>query len=244
MTTSILSRSAGRARGQANGAGTTETLYLYDVIGAGFFDDGLTAKSIVEWLGSLTNVGELVVRINSPGGDVFDGLGIFNALVRFPAKKSVFIDGMAWSIAGVIAMAGDTVEIASNAVFMIHNPAALVFGEADELRKTADLLDQTKQSLIDAYQRHSNAGRERLAGWMDQETWFNAQETVDNGFADAIETALPVAACYPRTRMKFRNMPTWVERRAAVEKPRPAADRRAGRLAAMKRAVLERGNSR
>lgn len=251
MTTSILRPSTGRVRGQANGAkanggtrangngngnGRTETLYLYDVIGGGgFFDDGddLSANTIVQWLGSLSGVSQLDVRINSPGGDVFDGFAIYNALVRFPANKAVYIDGMAWSIAGVIAMAGDTVAIASNAVFMIHDPAALLYGTADELRTTADLLDQTKDSLIDAYQRHSNAGREKLGNWMTDETWFSAQETLDNGFATSVEEALPIAACYPRGAMKFKNIPTWVERRAVLDKTRPNVDRRAARLQAM-----------
>jgi ATP-dependent Clp protease, protease subunit len=211
-------------------------IYIYEPIGpADWFSDGIAAADLVPFLGSLKNVDQIDVRLNSGGGDVFDGLAIYNALVRNPAQVNVFIDGMAWSIASVIAMAGDTVSIASNAQFMIHNPAAFTFAESNELRKLADTLDATKDSLIDAYQRHTSAGKQKLSDWMDAETWFTAAQTVDAGFADSLEKALPVAACVPRG-MNIRNMPTWVK----PKPPRPNYERNAAAVRTMQMQVLER----
>jgi ATP-dependent Clp protease, protease subunit len=229
-----VNNASARANGQA------ETIFLYDVIGGDdFFGGGISAKGFVEQLQQLGGA-PLNIRINSPGGDVFDGLAMFNALVRYPAAVNVFIDGMAWSIAGVIAMAGDTVAIAANAMFMIHDPAVLMLGTADELRVMADNLDTTKENLIDAYQRQTNAGREKLADWMTAETWFSAEETVAAGFAQQIDEPLQVAAAYPRA-FRFRNMPSEVARRAAARPARSNADRRIAALATMRKTVLERG---
>jgi ATP-dependent protease ClpP protease subunit len=237
MTETILSR-ATASRVRASAAARTETIYLYDVIdGAGLFSDenGETPKSIAQRLEGLRGIDEVVVRINSPGGDVFQGLAIYNALLRSPVPVTAYVDGMAWSIASVIAMAASRVVLAGNASFMIHNPMAFAFGGAEELRTLADLLDQTKENLINAYQRHSAAGRNRLAAWMDQETWFSAQEAVDEGFGEQVEEALPIAACYPAA-MRFRNLPAWVKVSAVK---RPQADARRARLAAMNRRLFE-----
>jgi ATP-dependent Clp protease protease subunit len=232
----MLARPRGAVQRQT---GTTETLYLYEAIGADWFGDGITAANIVPWLGNLQGVAALDVRINSAGGDVFDGLAIFNALRRLSEQGvtvTTYIDGMAWSIASVIAMAGDVVHIASNAQYMIHNPAAIAYADADELRKLADTLDATKDSLIDAYQLHTAAGKQKLSDWMDAETWFTATQTVDAGFADTVDEALPIAACYPRN-MRFRNMPKWVKPAAAA---RPHYERRIAAVRERQRNFIER----
>lgn len=214
-------------RGQGGGP---RELYLYDVIGSSFFG-GISSKDVVEQLSALVASGspDLAVRINSPGGEVFEGLAIYNALIRYRARVDVYIDGAAWSIASVIAMAGETVTMASNAQFMIHDPAAFVFGVSDELRKVANLLDENKESVITAYQRHTNAGRERLANWMTEETWFSAQEAQAAGFVEEIEEALPVAAWCPPS-MRFHNMPAGVQKGLRSDKERGRVDMRAAML--------------
>jgi ATP-dependent protease ClpP protease subunit len=237
VTETILSARTAR-RPQASGNSRTETIYLYDAIGGSglLWDDaGETAKTVAQRLDGIRAADEVAVRINSPGGDVFQGLGIYNALLRAPVPVTAYIDGMAWSIASVIAMAARRIVLAANASFMIHNPAAVIFGEAEELRKLADVLDETKESLIDAYQRHSAAGRKRLADWMDAETWFTATEAVEAGFGEQVEEALPIAAGFP-AGMKFRNMPAWLRVSAAK---RPRADARRAQASAMRRKVFE-----
>lgn len=230
MAFTILSPTSKRQRGATGGSGTARLL-LYDVIGAGawFGDDGTTSKSVATWLDSLNHPAQLEIRINSPGGDVFEGITIYNRLANYPVPVDVFVDGAAWSIASVIAMAGDTVTLAENASMMIHNPYSFDIGDAMEKRKIADQLDATKVNLIDAYQRHSSSGRQRLSDLMDQETWFTANEALDVGLATRVEeTALPIAACAPGY-LRYRNMPDWAR---PVMAPRPQFDRRAARMAA------------
>ncbi len=230
MAFTILSQTSKRPRGQNGGSGTA-TLLIYDVIGAGdwFGDGGTTAKTVATWLDSLNQPAELEIRINSPGGDVFEGIAIYNRLANYPVPVNVFVDGAAWSIASVIAMAGDTVTLAKNASVMIHNPYAFDMADADGKRKIADQLDAIKVNLIDAYQRHSSTGRQRLSDLMDEETWFTAEQALDIGLATQVEeTALPIAACAPGY-LRYRNMPDWARPVAA---PRPQFERRAARIAA------------
>jgi ATP-dependent Clp protease protease subunit len=230
MAFTILSPTSKRTRAQTGGSGTARLL-IYDVIGGGdwFGDGGTTAKTVATWLDGLNHPANIEIRINSPGGDVFEGITIYNRLANFPVPVDVFVDGAAWSIASVIAMAGDTVTLAENASVMIHNPYSFDIGDAVEKRKVADQLDTIKVNLIDAYQRHSSSGRQRLSDLMDQETWFTASEALDVGLATRIEeTALPIAACAPGF-LKYRNMPDWAR---AVGAPRPQFERRAARMAA------------
>jgi len=216
-----------RFRVNGNGGGGRAELYLYDQIGAGFFG-GIASKDVVETLNAFAarDVHNVDVRINSPGGEVFEGFGIYNALLRYPGVVTTYIDGAAWSIASVIAMAGQRVVAADNAEFMIHNPAALLFGDAEDFRRIAVTLDATKDSLITAYQRHTNAGRDRLSAWMDAETWFTAADAADAGFVDSVEAALPIAACYPASVMKFKSIPKRVQDKYAFAPARPLRDAR------------------
>lgn len=172
-------------------------------------------------------VPDVDVRINSPGGEVFEGVAIFNALARYPGHVTAYIDGAAWSIASVIAMGAARIHAADNAQIMIHNPAAFLFGGADDFRRIATTLDNTKESLITAYQRHTSAGRERLSNWMDAETWFTAADARDAGFIDQVDAALPIAACAAPASMHFKSMPKWVQDKLAMMPARPRRDARA-----------------
>ena len=161
---------------------------IYDSIGG--YD--INAKQFAEDLKAL-EVDTIHLRINSPGGSVIDGNAIFNALQRHSAKVITHIDGLAASMASVIAMAGDEVRMADNALLMIHNPWTVSMGDADDLRADADLLDKMRDSILASYGR-SQYSAEELADLMDAETWMTAQEALDAGFIDEIETGLRAAA--------------------------------------------------
>lgn len=163
-------------------------ILIYADIGPDYWGDGssVSAKAIKAQLDTMNDAGEITVRINSPGGDVFDGFAIYNLLAQHPAKVNVKIDGWAASAASVIAMAGDTVEIAANALMMIHNPYTLAIGDAQAMRKSADLLDQIKASIITTYQNKTGMDEAQIAALMDAETWFDAQGAVEAGLATAI----------------------------------------------------------
>jgi ATP-dependent protease ClpP protease subunit len=159
-------------------------ILIYDIVGQDFFGAGVIAKDVKEQLDNID--GDVTVRINSPGGDVFEGLAIHNLLAEHEGKVTVKVDGYAASIASVIAMAGDEIEMAENAMFMIHNPYTFTVGDADEMRKQADVLDKVKDSLVTTYTARTVLPAEQLSALMDAETWWNAAESVENGFADSV----------------------------------------------------------
>lgn len=160
-------------------------ILIYDFIGESMFEKGVIAKDIKAQLDAAEGT-DVTVRINSPGGDVFEGIAIGNLLKQYEGSVSVKIDGYAASIASVIAMAGDSVEIAPNAMFMIHNPYTMAMGDARDFRKQADTLDKVKDTLITSYQAKSDRSAEELSYLMDAETWFHADESVSMGFANNI----------------------------------------------------------
>ena len=161
---------------------------IYDAIGG----HDVNAKQFVNELKEI-NTETINLRINSPGGSVIDGNAIFNALQRHPAKVVTHIDGLAASMASVIAMAGDEVHMADNALLMIHNPWTFSMGDADELRADAELLDKVSISIVNAYGRSQYEAAE-IKNLMDDETWFTAQEAFDAGFVDHISKGLRAAA--------------------------------------------------
>ncbi|MCK5219101.1 Clp protease ClpP, partial [bacterium] len=116
-------------------------ILIYDQIGEDWFGDGVQAKKFAEELRDLGDIETIELRINSPGGSVWDGNAIYNTLRGHKATVNVTIDGLAASIASVIAMSGDTITMPENALMMIHNPATIAFGEAEEMRKAANMLD-------------------------------------------------------------------------------------------------------
>lgn len=174
---------------KAKGGGTAEVL-VYDEIGAW----GVSAKQFARDLKDLGKISQIDLRINSPGGSVFDGNAIFNQLKQHPANVTVYIDGLAASMASVIAMAGDRIVMPENALMMIHNPWTVAIGDAEELRKNADLLDKIKDTLIGAYGR-SMMTDEEIVEMMDAETWLTGEEAVEMGFADELEQEVALAAC-------------------------------------------------
>ena len=163
-------------------------LFLYDAIGADFFGDGITAKAVLAAVQEVERAGatNLEIRINSPGGDVFEATAIYNALDRFKGKKSVFIDGLAASAASYVAMVGDTITTAPNAMWMVHDPWGLCVGNAADMREAADLLDKVAGTLVGTYVRRTGMADAEIRAIMQAETWMNADEALAKGFTDAI----------------------------------------------------------
>lgn len=130
--------------------------------------------------------GNITVWINSPGGDVFAAAQIYNMLRDYKGSVTVKIDGIAASAASVIAMAGDTVCVSPVAMMMIHNPATMAMGEVKDMQKAIAMLNEVKESILNAYEFKTGLTRARLSHMMDDETWFNAKKAVELGFADKI----------------------------------------------------------
>lgn len=130
--------------------------------------------------------GNITVWINSPGGDVFAAAQIYNMLRDYKGSVTVKIDGIAASAASVIAMAGDTVCVSPVAMMMIHNPATIAMGEAKDMQKAIAMLNEVKESILNAYQSKTGLTRAKLSRMMDEVTWFNAKKAVELGFADSM----------------------------------------------------------
>lgn len=185
-------------------ADKTAEILIYDDIGEGWFG-GISAKTFAEDLKALGPVGTLKIRVNSPGGDVFDALAMYNTLRRHAARKEVSIDGMALSAASIIIMAGDHIAMAENAMLMIHDPWSVTMGTATEMRAQAELLDQVKENLVATYERRTKRDGEDIRQMMSDETWMRAAQAFDEGFIDEITGELAVAAQFDRTR--YKNVP-------------------------------------
>jgi ATP-dependent protease ClpP protease subunit len=172
-------------------AGREATVYLYDIIGESWAG-GVSAKEFVPQLAAL-DVDTIHLRINSPGGDVFDGRAIANALAQHPAHVVAHIDGQAASAATYVALAADEVEIADGGFFMIHNAWTIALGNAAEFEATAIVLRKVDASIVADYQRKTGKSPEELAAWMDATTWFTADEALEHGFVDRIATGQKAA---------------------------------------------------
>jgi ATP-dependent protease ClpP protease subunit len=178
-------------------------ILLYDVIGAGWFDDGITAKSVIEALAPLTG-NRVTVRINSPGGVVDEGIAIYNALKRHEGGVDTVVDSLAASIASIIALAGESRTTSAGSRWMIHRASTIGIGNANDFRKLADVLAKHDDSLLEIYATHLDKPREEIETMLDAETWFTSDEAVAAGLAtskagDAVEK--------PTNWAWFRNPP-------------------------------------
>lgn len=158
-------------------------VYIYGDIGGWW--DGIQPGEFAKEIAAL-DVSTLNVRINSPGGIVFDGVAIYNSLVQHKASVIIHIEGVAASIASVIAMAGDEIRIGEAAHLMIHKPWSFVVGDAELMRKEAEVLDGLEQGLIDIYVARTGNDEDQIRNWLAAETWFRGQQAVDNSFADVV----------------------------------------------------------
>ena len=161
------------------------TLFLNGTIAEeSWFDDDVTPKLFKDEL--LSGSGDITVWINSPGGDCVAAAQIYNMLMDYKGNVTVKIDGIAASAASVIAMAGTKVMVSPVSMLMIHNPATVAMGDAAEMQKAIAMLDEVKESIINAYEIKTGMSRAKLSHMMDAETWMDAHTAVDLGFADEI----------------------------------------------------------
>ena len=161
------------------------TLYLDGAIAEeSWFDDDVTPALFKAELES--GSGDVTVWINSPGGDCFAAAQIYNMLKDYKGKVTVKIDGIAASAASVIAMAGDVVQISPVGMLMIHNPSTISWGDHKEMQRAIEMLNECKESIINAYELKTGLPRNRLSKLMDEETWMNAKKALELGFVDEI----------------------------------------------------------
>ena len=171
-------------------------LELYGTIASeSWFDDDITPKMFKDEL--FADTGPVTIWINSPGGDCIAASQIYSMLIDYPGTVTVKIDGIAASAASVIAMAGTEVLMAPTALMMIHNPATIAFGDHNDMKAAIKMLDEVKQSIINAYSIRTGLTDEELSRMMEAETWMNAKKAIALGFADGMLDGM--------TSLPFRN---------------------------------------
>ncbi|MGW1370139.1 ClpP-like prohead protease/major capsid protein fusion protein [Providencia hangzhouensis] len=183
---------------------TSADIYIYDEIGMW----GISARRFTEDLISLGNINHINLHIHSPGGEVFEGIAIYNQLKNHNATITVYIDGLAASMASVIAMVGDEIIMQTNAMMMIHKPWGVSWGDANDMRDHADLLDKVENVLIPAYMEKTGKTKEEIEAMLGEETWLTAEECVEHGFANTvIEPVKAMASLSSKRIEEFKSMP-------------------------------------
>ena len=164
---------------------TSRVLELYGTIASeSWFDDDITPAMFKDEL--YADTGPVTIWINSPGGDCIAASQIYSMLIDYPGTVTVKIDGVAASAASVIAMAGTEVLMSPTALLMIHNPATMAFGDHNDMKVAVKMLDEVKQSIINAYSIRTGLSDEELSRMMEAETWMNARKAIALGFADGM----------------------------------------------------------
>jgi ATP-dependent Clp endopeptidase proteolytic subunit ClpP len=207
----------------------TLELLIYDSIGESFWGGGVSAESVKQKLDEAGDVKKINVRINSPGGDVFEGSAIYSMLSQHKADVECYIDGLAASAAFTIAMAGKSVHISESAMMMCHNAWGMCMGYAADMAKTADVLNKVSTTMRDIYSAACGKTADEVQKLMDDETWMTPEESVALGFADDVikrepdddEQAKALAASYDLS--KFKSKKPEAESAPPVAKPEPPA---------------------
>jgi ATP-dependent protease ClpP protease subunit len=200
------------ARAQASG---TAVVRIFGDIGESWWAESVSAASFAKELDALGELSALEIRLNSPGGDMFDGVAIFNTLRTHSARKQVYVDGLAASAASIVAMAADELVMGTGTQLMIHDAWSVFAGNADDARKQADVLDQLSGSMAEIYADRAGGDPATWRDAMREETWYGAQEAVDAGLADRVSKRDPqndgahgepadVAAMLRRSRVAAR----------------------------------------
>ena len=163
----------------------TRTLFLTgEISDETWWGDEVTPKLFKDEL--MNGEGDIILWINSPGGDVFAAAQIYDMLMEYKGNVTVKIDSLAASAASVIAMAGTEVLMSPTSLMMIHNPLTVAIGDTEEMQKAIDMLSEVKESIINAYELKTGLRRNKISQLMDAETWLNAKKAVELGFADGI----------------------------------------------------------
>jgi ATP-dependent Clp protease, protease subunit len=197
-------------------------LDIMDSIGADLFGNGITAAAVSEAIKGAGDFSSVTVNINSPGGDLFEGVAIYNMLRALGKPINVAVLGLAASAASAIACAGDTVTMGLGTQYMLHNAMAMEAGYASDLRKMADILDSVTDSAADIYAARTGMPKDKVLALMGAETWYGAEEAVSNGFATSVAKGKSTfTSCYDLSR--FKNAPAGLKA-AAPAKAAPDID--------------------
>ncbi len=171
---------------------------MYGGIGQDFWGDGsmISAKNFSDELKNIPKtVKNIDLRINSPGGDVFDGVTIYNRLKQFDAHITVYIDGLAASIASIIALAGDEIKIGEGALYMVHLPWTFAYGNRMELDNTVSRLMDVEEQMVSIYAKKTGLDRSEIKALLEAETWLDADQAIEKGFVDSkVDESIPIAA--------------------------------------------------
>lgn len=173
-----------------------------------YFPEDKAPKDVQDFLDQLDGVTKINVHINSGGGSVFGGIAIYNILKRYNAEITVYVEGLAASIASVIAMVGDRIIIPKNAQMMIHKPSSIAWGNADDMRKEADILDGCQKVILNTYMQHTKEGvtPEQINALIDAETWKNGEEWQEF-FDIEVSEKSNIAACTSDYFERYNNLP-------------------------------------
>lgn len=179
-----------------------------DIVSEKWFDEETSAVSFRDALKELGDVSTINLSINSGGGSVFDGIAIYNMLKSHKATVNVYVEGLAASIASVIAMAGDTITMRSGSMMMVHMPWTLSQGNAEEMRKTADTLEKMGDNIVDIYSERTGITSDEIRNIMNDETWLSAEEAVEQGWATKLDKKEAVMNSVPKEILgRFSNVP-------------------------------------
>lgn len=214
MATSIRSgQGPKRIFAAAKNSNNELELLVYDSIGESWWGGGVTAEAVKQKLNEAGDVSKITLRINSPGGDVFEASAIYSVLTQHKAKVECYVDGLAASAAFTIAMAGDDIHISESAMMMCHNALGMCIGNGNNMREMAELLDKVSGTMRDIYSAKSGMKADEAQALMDAETWMTAAEAVEYGFADDVikrdaeddEDAQALAASWDLSKIKSSN---------------------------------------
>lgn len=219
---------------QQNGVGE---ILIYEEIGESFWGGGISAKRFADDLKALGDLHTINLRINSPGGDVFDGVTIYNQLLNHKARVEVHIDGLAASAASLIAMVGDKITIAESAMIMVHNPWTIAMGDYREMQKVAEMLSKVRDSSVATYAKRTGLDSKAIIKLLDAETWMTGQEAVDQGFADEMSPAKAVESSF-KMCAKYKNAPAAILQEKPEESPVDSFDELAAQRSRLE--LLER----
>jgi ATP-dependent Clp protease, protease subunit len=182
-------------------------IYIYGIItDEKWFDEDVTPSWFKDQVAKLSKLKNINLFINSPGGGVFAGLTIYNIINRLTATVTAYIDGLAASIASVIPMAADKIIMPKNALMMIHNPVGCVCGTAEDMRNEAGLLDRAKLSIISTYENKTKKEQKIISKLMDAQTWMTGEEAVAGGFADVLDGAKDIKACFEGDKISINGL--------------------------------------
>jgi HK97 family phage major capsid protein len=200
----------------------TAEIYLYDEIGSSFWGEGITSKQLADQLAAIDKVDSILLRINSPGGDVFEGAAMYDLIAQNKIPVNVRVDGLAASAAFTVAMAGKTIEIGEAGMMMLHNARGMAFGTAKDMQDTGNILDKVSMQMAELYAKRCNKSVADVKAMMDKESWLTPQECVDAGFAESIisksdgeDQTLAVAAHFDLEKV-YQHVPPSLRHKVAI----------------------------